>query len=180
VTRGPVLETVTAGERIAVAPGSYDPITNGHLYVIERATALFDQVVVAVVAEPVRKSATLFPAAERLLFIRDATAHLHGVRYAVFDTLVVEFAQEIGATAMVKGLRAISDFEHELEMNQLNRHQSQDVESVYIMASPEYSFVSSSGVKELARFDADISGYVHPRVAERLREALGRESRDAR
>ena len=85
------------------------------------------------------------------------------MRAEPFDTLVVEFARRIGATALVKGLRAISDFEYELEMNQLNRRQAQEIESVYIMASPEYSFVSSSGVKELATFDGDVSSYVHPR-----------------
>jgi len=96
------------------------------------------------------------------------------VRAEPFDTLVVEFARRTGATAMVKGLRAISDFEYELEMNQLNRRQAPDIESVYIMAAAEYSFVSSSGVKELATFGGDISSYVHPHVARRLQEELGR------
>ena len=161
--------------RIAVVPGSYDPITNGHVDVITRATALFDEVVVAVVAHSVRKAATLFSLDERLEFIALATGHLEGVRAEPFDTLVVEFARRVGATAMVKGLRAISDFEYELEMNQLNRRQAQEIESVYIMASAEYSFVSSSGVKELATFGGDISSYVHPRIAARLQEELGRE-----
>jgi pantetheine-phosphate adenylyltransferase len=165
---------MTHRHRVVVVPGSYDPITNGHVYVIARAAALFDEIVVAVVVQAVRKSPALFPLDERLEFIGEATAHLHNVRAEAFDTLVVEFAHEIGATALVKGLRAISDFEYELEMNQLNRHQAQDVESVYIMASPEYSFVSSSGVKELARFGADISGYVHPHIATRLQEELRR------
>ena len=161
--------------RIAVVPGSYDPITNGHVDVITRTAALFDEVVVAVVAHSVRKSSALFSLEERLEFITIATGHLPGVRVEPFDTLVVEFARAIGAIAMVKGLRAISDFEYELEMNQLNRRQAQDVESVYIMAAAEYSFVSSSGVKELATFGGDIAGYVHPRVAARLQEELGRE-----
>jgi len=161
--------------RVVVVPGSYDPITNGHVDVITRAASLFDEVVVAVVAHSVRKSRALFGLEERLEFISLATGHLPTVRAEPFDTLVVEFAHRIGAMAMVKGLRAISDFEYELEMNQLNRRQAQDVESVYIMASPEYSFVSSSGVKELATFGGDISSYVHPRVARRLEEELGRE-----
>ena len=163
---------MTSTHRIAVVPGSYDPITNGHVDVVTRATALFDEVIVAVVAHSVRKSHSLFGIEERLEFIAIATAHLPGVRAEPFDTLVVEFARRIGATALVKGLRAISDFEYELEMNQLNRRQAQDVESVYIMASAEYSFVSSSGVKELATFGGDISGYVHPHVAARLQEEL--------
>jgi pantetheine-phosphate adenylyltransferase len=162
------------GPRIAVVPGSYDPITNGHVDVITRASALFDEVVVAVVAHSVRKSQALFVLEERLELIGIATAHLPTVRAEPFDTLVVEFAHRIGAIAMVKGLRAISDFEYELEMNQLNRRQAQDVESVYIMAAAEYSFVSSSGVKELATFGGDITGYVHPHVAHRLQEELGR------
>jgi pantetheine-phosphate adenylyltransferase len=161
--------------RIAVCPGSYDPITNGHVDVITRARALFDEVVVAVVAHSLRKSATtLFELDERLEFIAAATAHLDGVRAESFDTLVVEFARRVGASAIVKGLRAISDFEYELEMNQLNRRQAPEIESVYIMASPEFSFVSSSGVKELATFGGRIEGLVHPDVARRLQEELGR------
>ncbi len=161
-------------QRTVVVPGSYDPITNGHVDVITRAASLFDEVVVGVVADSVRKSATLFPLEERLEFIVEATAHLPTVRVEPFDTLVVEFARRVGAIALVKGLRAISDFEYELEMNQLNRRQAGEIESVYIMASPEFSFISSSGVKELATFGGDISGYVHPRVAARLQEELER------
>ena len=165
----------TPRHRIAVVPGTYDPITNGHVDVITRAAALFDEVVVAVVAHSVRKSSPLFSLEERLAFIATSTGHLSNVRAEPFDTLVVEFAHRVGAMAMVKGLRAISDFEYELEMNQLNRRQAQDIESVYIMASPEYSFISSSGVKELATFGGEIGGYVHPEVAARLEEELGRK-----
>jgi len=165
---------MSARHRVVVVPGSYDPITNGHVDVITRATVLFDEVIVGVVAHSVRKSTSLFDLQERLEFISVATAHLPSVRAEAFDTLVVDFARRVGATAMVKGMRAISDFEYELEMNQLNRRQAPDVESVYIMASPEYSFVSSSGVKELATFGGDISSYVHPHVARRLQEELGR------
>ena len=159
--------------RIAVCPGSYDPITNGHVDVITRARALFDEVVVAVIAHS-RKSTALFDLPERLDFIAAATAHLDGVRAESFDTLVVEFARRVGASAIVKGLRAISDFEYELEMNQLNRRQAPEIESVYIMASPEYSFLSSSGVKELAAFGGNVEPYVHERVARRLHEELAR------
>ena len=105
---------------------------------------------------------------------RHATGHLDGVRAEPFDTLVVEFARNVGASAIVKGLRAISDFEYEFEMNQLNRRQAPEIESVYIMASPEFSFVSSSGVKELATFGGRIEGLVHEDVARRLQEELGR------
>ena len=160
--------------RIAVCPGSYDPITNGHLDVIARASQLFDEVVVGVVNHPVRKGKTLFETDERLAFITEATAPLGNVRAEAFDVLVVEFARRLGARAIVKGLRAISDFEYELEMNQLNRSLASDVESIYLMASPQYSFLSSSGVKEIATFGGDVSGLVPEEVARRLQEALGR------
>jgi pantetheine-phosphate adenylyltransferase len=168
------LPRLTRRHRVVVVPGSYDPITNGHVYVIARAAVLFDEIVVAVIERSLRRDSALFSIDERLEFVREATEDLDNVRTESFDTLVVDFAHKVGATALVKGLRAISDFEYELEMNQLNRHQARDVESVYIMASPEYSFVSSSGVKELARFGADISAYVHPHVSTRLQEVLRR------
>jgi len=161
--------------RIAVCPGSYDPITFGHLDVISRTSELFDEVVVAVVNLPIRKGKTLFDIEERLGFIEGATAELGNVRAEPFDVLVVEFAQRIGARAIVKGLRAISDFEYEMEMNQLNRRQAPDIDTLYLMASPQYSFLSSSGVKELATFGGRIEDLVPSGVAERLKEELARE-----
>jgi pantetheine-phosphate adenylyltransferase len=160
--------------RIAVCPGSYDPITNGHIDVISRASVMFDELVVAVVNSSVRKSRALFDAEERIGFIEAATAHLGNVRVDTFDVLIVDYARRLGAKAIVKGLRAISDFEYELEMNQLNRHLATDIESVYLMASPQYSFLSSSGVKEIATFGGDISDLVPEAVARRLQEALAR------
>jgi len=159
---------------IAVCPGSYDPITNGHLDVIRRATNLYDEVVVAVVNRSVRKDHALFGIDERMAFIADAIAGLERVRAEPFSTLVVEFARRVGAKAIVKGLRAISDFEYELEMNQLNRRQDPEIESVYLMASPQYSFLSSSGVKELATFGGRIDDLVPDAVAKRLQEELRR------
>jgi pantetheine-phosphate adenylyltransferase len=158
----------------AVCPGSYDPITNGHIDVITRAAGLFDEVVVAVVNASVRKSKPVFDTDERIAFIEDATAHLPNVTTEPFDVLVVDFARRVGANAIVKGLRAISDFEYELEMANLNRAQAKDVESVYLMASPQYSFLSSSGVKELATFGGDLDGLVPEPVARRLKEELAR------
>ena len=163
-----------AAKRIAVCPGSYDPITNGHLDVIARASELFDSVVVGIVNIPVRKGTTLFPVEERIAFITEATAHMNGVRAAAFSTLVVEFARDHGAKAIVKGLRAISDFEYEFEMHQLNRLQAPDIDTLYLMASPQYSFLSSSGIKELAMFDGAIEELVPEPVARRLKEELGR------
>ncbi len=159
---------------IAVCPGSYDPITNGHLDVIRRAAGLYDEVVVGVVNRSVRKSNALFSIEERMRFIEHAIAGLERVRAEPFSTLVVEFARGVGAKAIVKGLRAISDFEYELEMNQLNRRQDPEIESVYLMASPQYSFLSSSGVKELATFGGRIDDLVPDEVATRLQEELRR------
>jgi pantetheine-phosphate adenylyltransferase len=159
---------------IVVCPGSYDPITNGHLDVIRRAASMYDEVVVAVVNRSVRKDAALFPIEERMGFVERSIADLPNVRAEPFSTLVVEFARSAGAIAIVKGLRAISDFEYELEMNQLNRRQDPQIESVYLMASPQYSFLSSSGVKELATFGGRIDDLVPDEVAVRLQEELRR------
>ena len=158
----------------AVCPGSYDPVTYGHLDIIGRASAVFDNVVVGVVNMPVRKDKTLFSAEERVGFIEAEVAELGNVQVKPFDTLLVDFARENGATAIVKGLRAISDFEYEFEMNQLNRKMAPDIESIYLMAAPQFSFLSSSGIKEVAMFGGDIGGLVPDRVAARLEEELKR------
>jgi pantetheine-phosphate adenylyltransferase len=165
---------MTPSPKIAVCPGSYDPITNGHLDVITRASAIFDEVVVAIVNVSVRKKPPLFSLEERMGFIASATEHLGNVRPAPFATLITDFAREVGAHTIVKGLRAISDFEYELEMNQLNRHQAPDIDTLYLMASPKYSFLSSSGVKELATFGGNIGEYVPAAVAPLLQERLTR------
>ncbi len=168
------MATEPAHPHIAVCPGSYDPITNGHIDVITRASQIFDEVIVTVVNASVRKDRALFSAEERVGFIESATRHLPNVRADTFDVLIVDYARRVGATAIVKGLRAISDFEYELEMNQLNRHLADDIESVYLMAGPQYSFLSSSGVKEIATFGGDVSALVPDGVGRRLKEALTR------
>ncbi len=165
---------MTPDNRVAICPGTYDPVTFGHLDIIGRASAMYDQVIVAVVNMPWRKGSTLFTAEERVAFLEQATRDLGNVTAEPFSTLVVEFAHARGAMAIVKGLRAISDFEYELEMNQLNRRQAPDVESVYLMASPKYSFVRSSGVKELATFGGDIDDLVPEHVAVALKERISR------
>ena len=161
--------------RICVCPGTYDPVTNGHLDVISRASKLFDTVVVAVVNLSVRKNPPLFSIEDRMGFIQDATAGLGNVDVRPFSVLLVDFAREVGARAIVKGLRAISDFEYEMEMAQLNQHQADDIESVYLMSGSQYSFLSSSGVKELATFGGAIEDLVPQGVGERLKEELARE-----
>lgn len=165
---------MTANTRIAVCPGSYDPITNGHLDVIARAADVFDEIVIAVVNLSTRKNKPLFSIEERMSFIAHATESLGNVRAEPFDTLVVDFARKVGAKTIVKGLRAISDFEYEFEMNQLNRREAPEIESLYLMASPQYSFLSSSGVKELATFGGSIEDLVPGPVAARLKEELRR------
>jgi pantetheine-phosphate adenylyltransferase len=162
------------GNGTAVCPGSYDPVTFGHIDIIRRASEVFDNLIVAVVNQPVRKQKTLFTADERIGFITNEVGELPNVQVKAFDTLIVQFARDHGATAIVKGLRAISDFEYEFEMNQLNRKMAPDIESIYMMSSPQYSFLSSSGVKELAMFGGDLTDLVPSAVAARLEEALRR------
>jgi pantetheine-phosphate adenylyltransferase len=159
---------------VAVCPGTFDPITLGHVDIIKRTSEVFEQVIVAVVNAPVRKQKTLFSIDERIEMIRSATSKMSNVQVKPFDTLVVEFARDHGASAIVKGLRAISDFEYEFEMNQLNRKMAPDIESMYLMSSAQYSFLSSSGVKELAMFGGDLTELVPETVAARLQEALKR------
>jgi pantetheine-phosphate adenylyltransferase len=156
-----------------VCPGSYDPVTNGHLDIITRTAAVFERVVVGVVNNPIRKEKTLFTAEERQAFIVEATSHLDNVEVRTFSNLLVEFARELGAKAVVKGLRAISDFEYEFEMAQLNRKLDPGIESMYVIASAHYSFLSSTGVKEMATFGGDVSDLVPGPVAAAMAERFG-------
>ena len=153
----------------AICPGSYDPVTNGHVDVIRRAASIFDSVVVGVVQNPQHK-APLFPVEERVEFLESALVGLDNVVVDVFSELVVEFARKHNAKTMVKGLRVISDFEWEFQMNHLNRQLAPDIETLYVMANPLYSFVSSSGVKEIASFGGRVDELVPAAVARRFRE----------
>jgi pantetheine-phosphate adenylyltransferase len=157
----------------AICPGSYDPVTNGHLDVITRAARIFDRIVVGVVGNPQHKSA-LLPIEERVTLVRDAVAAIPNVEVDVFKELVVEFARRWEARVIVKGLRVISDFEWEFQMNQLNRTLAPEIETVYVMASPQVSFVSSSGVKEIAAFGGSVDELVPSAVARRLKELFPR------
>lgn len=161
--------------RIAICPGSYDPVTNGHLDIISRASRNFDKLVVGVVNKPMRKNATLFTAEERKKFIEDATAELGNVEVRIFSDLLVQFARDVDATVVIKGLRAISDFEYEFEMAQLNHKLDPGIESFYVFARSNFSFLSSTGVKEMAIFNADISELVPEPVAAALAERVGRK-----
>ena len=151
----------------AICPGSYDPVTNGHIDVITRAAAIFDRLVVGVVGAP-RHKQPMFSLEERVDFLRSAVVDLQNVEVDVFSELVVEFARKWEAKVIVKGLRVISDFEWEFQMNQLNRTLAPEVETVYVMASPQVSFVSSSGVKEIAAFGGRVDELVPEPVARRF------------
>jgi len=153
----------------AICPGSYDPVTNGHIDVITRAAAIFDRLVVGVVGAP-RHKQPMFSLEERVAFLRDATSQLENVEVDVFSELVVDFARKWEAKAIVKGLRVISDFEWEFQMNQLNRTLAPEIETVYVMASASVSFVSSSGVKEIAAYGGNVDELVPEAVARRFKE----------
>jgi len=152
----------------AIYPGTYDPVTNGHVDVIGRASRIFDRVVVGVVNNPHHKT-PMFTVDERVGFLKEAL-DLDNVEVDVFSELVVDFARRWDAKAIVKGLRVVSDFEYEFQMNQLNRTLAPEIETVYVMASPQVSFVSSSGVKEIAAFGGNVEELVPPAVARRLKE----------
>jgi pantetheine-phosphate adenylyltransferase len=152
----------------AIYPGTYDPVTNGHVDVIGRAARIFDRVVVGVVGNPHHKQ-PLFDVPERVELLKDALDFAN-VEVDVFSELVVDFARRWDAKVIVKGLRVVSDFEWEFQMNQLNRHLAPEIETVYVMASPQVSFVSSSGVKEIAAFGGNVEELVPQAVARRLKQ----------
>ncbi len=153
----------------AIMPGTFDPVTVGHLDIIRRGACKFGRVVVGLVESPMRK-APLFSPGEREGFLCEALKDTPNVEVDRFNCLVVEFAQRWDAHVILKGLRAISDFEYEFAMAQLNRRLAPDIETVFMMASPEHSFLSSSGVREIAAFGGPVVDLVPPVVARRLRE----------
>ena len=156
-------------ERVAECPGTYDPVTVGHLDIIERTAEVFDRVVVGVVRAP-RHKQTMFTLEERIAFLEESLQGRETVTVEPFANLVVDFAREHGARAIVKGLRAVSDFEWEFQMNHLNRGLDPEIETLYMMSSPKYSFLSSRGVREIASFGGPVAEYVPEQVARRLAE----------
>jgi pantetheine-phosphate adenylyltransferase len=150
----------------AITPGTFDPITYGHLDIITRAAQLMDEVVVAVAASPKKKP--LFSLDERVELVRSSTVHLPNVTVEGFDGLLVDFAKETGANVIIKGLRAVTDFEYEFQMAALNYEMSRDLETVFIMSPPQYMYLSSSIVRELASLHGDIDRFVTPDVARAL------------
>lgn len=153
---------------IALIPGSFDPVHNGHLEVIERASRLFDEVIVAALRNP-QKSQPLFDLSERKEMLEEALAHMVNVRIVSVATLLVNVAEDVGASAIVKGLRAVSDFDNELQMAQMNRKLS-GVETLFIASSSEHSFIASRLLREVARFGGDVTAFVPKVVAVRLQE----------
>ena len=156
--------------RRAACPGSFDPVTNGHIDIISRASALFDEVVVAVGVNKAKKR--LFSPEERIDMLTEAASSFPNVRIDSFDGLLTDFCKEHDVHAIVKGLRAVSDFDYELQMAQMNSSLS-GIETVFVPTSPEYSFLASSLVKEVATFGGDVSGLVPEHVLHRLTERLG-------
>jgi pantetheine-phosphate adenylyltransferase len=158
--------------RRAVCPGSFDPVTNGHLDVIERANKAFDALVVAVSASPSNPNKQpLFSLEERIELIKEVTPHLEGLTVVTFRGLLIDLCREVGADCVVKGIRAVSDFDYEMQMAQMNRRMG--VETVFLPTSPEYSYLSSSLMKEVVILGGDITGLVPPVVEVRLKEKLG-------
>lgn len=155
-------------DTLAICPGTYDPVTFGHLDVIERAARLFPRLLVCVTTSS-KKKTPLFSSDERIAMVQESVAGLANVEVAGFNDLITRFAKGVGASVMVKGLRAISDFDYEFQMAQLNRHLASDIETVYLPASPRYSFVSSSGVREVAAWGGDVDDWVPAHVASALR-----------
>jgi len=151
----------------ALVPGSFDPVTNGHIDVVERVARYFDQVIVAVIANPQKNS--LFSMEERQTMLTEVIAHLGNVRVEFFSGLLVDFARDHGADTVVKGLRAVTDFDYEIQMAQMNQSLS-GIDTFFLATSPSYSFLSSSLVREVARFGGDVSTLVPPAVAQRLRQ----------
>ncbi len=158
--------------RRAVCPGSFDPVTNGHLDIIGRAARLFDEVVVAVGVNASKSSGRLFSAEERMEMLRDETADLGNVSVAGFSGLLTDFCREREIHAIVKGLRAVSDFDYELQMAQMNSSLETRVETVFVPTAPEYSFLASSLVKEVAAFGGDVHRLVPAGVLSRLTARL--------
>jgi pantetheine-phosphate adenylyltransferase len=155
-----------------LCPGTFDPVTNGHLDIIERASRHFDRLVVGVLQNP--SKAPLFSVEERVSLLKEVTAGLEGVEVGSFSGLLVDYAKQQKASVIVKGLRAITDFENEMQMAQMN-HRLGDVETFFVSTNPNWSYLSSSLVKEIARLGGDVEGLVPPVVKERLVERLGEE-----
>ncbi|HZP03835.1 MAG TPA: pantetheine-phosphate adenylyltransferase [Terracidiphilus sp.] len=156
----------------ALYPGTFDPPTNGHVDLIQRGSRIFDELTVAILINPVKNP--LFTVEERVVMLKEATRSLGNVSIATFDGLMVDFAKHVGASAVLRGIRAISDYEHEFQMALMNRRLAPEIETVFLQPAGRYSFVSSRMVKEVVSFGGDVSGLVPPNVLKRLRGRMGK------
>lgn len=156
--------------RVAVYPGSFDPITNGHLDIIERALKVFDKVIVAILINPTKKG--LFSVEERVELIKEVTKDFDNVEVESFEGLLVDFLAKKDTNIIIKGLRAVSDFEYEFQMALMNNKLNSDVETVFMMTSAEYSYLSSSSVKQVAFFDGSVEGLIPSMIIEKLKEKV--------
>ncbi|HEY3282132.1 MAG TPA: pantetheine-phosphate adenylyltransferase [Armatimonadota bacterium] len=156
---------------IAVCPGSFDPVTDGHLDIIQRASGIFDQVIVAVAVNPSKNS--LFSLEERVEMLREVCSRLHNVTVDSLEGLLIDYVRARGARCIVKGLRAISDFELEFQQALMNSRLAPDVETMFLMTRPDHSFLSSTMIKQVVSFGGDVAGMVPPLVQNRLREKFG-------
>ncbi|RKO63866.1 pantetheine-phosphate adenylyltransferase [Caldibacillus debilis] len=159
-------------ERIAVCPGSFDPITNGHVDIIKRGARIFDRIYVCVLNNSAKKA--LFSVEERLKLIKDATKEIGNVHVDAYNGLLVDYAKKVNAQVILRGLRAVSDFEYEMRITAMNKKLNEEVDTFFIMTKKEYSFLSSSIVKEVAKYNGDISDLVPPSVERALKEKFGK------
>jgi pantetheine-phosphate adenylyltransferase len=155
----------------ALYPGTFDPPTNGHIDLIQRGSKLFEHLTVAILKNPVKNP--LFTVEERVEMLRESTSALGNVSVATFDGLMVDFARRLGATAVLRGIRAISDYEHEFQMALMNRRLAPEIETVFLQPAGRYSFVSSRMLKEVFSFGGEVSGLVPPNVLKRLKNRIG-------
>jgi len=154
--------------RIAIYPGTFDPVTNGHIHIAERASKLYDEVIVAVAADNYKK--TLFSLEERLYLLENSIGHIPNAKAETFSGLIVDYAKKKQAQALIRGLRAVSDFEYEMKVAAMNKYLSEDLETVFLMTYAEYSFLSSNLIKQVAVLGACIKGMVPPIVEKSLKE----------
>ncbi|MCP5420249.1 MAG: pantetheine-phosphate adenylyltransferase [Gammaproteobacteria bacterium] len=151
---------------VALYPGTFDPITSGHADLIERGARMFDNLIIAVAANPGKRP--LFSLDERVELVREVFAHLDKVEVRGFDTLLVSFVKQVGAQVIVRGLRAVSDFEYEFQLASMNRRLNSGIETIFLTPAEQYAFISSTLVREVARLGGDVSAFVHPKVQEAL------------
>ncbi len=155
----------------AIYPGSFDPVTKGHVDLVERAAKLFDEVIVAVADSKAKR--TLFSLSERVALIEQTTRHLSGVAVVGFTGLLIDVARDMGTYIVVRGLRAVSDFEYEFQLSWMNRQLDRDIDTLFFAPAEDYAFVSASLVKEIAELGGDVSQFVHPEVDRALKDKLG-------